>query len=125
MPFHGLPALAHIYVAARKIVRRSVVGPVRDISYYLMGTLRNQPNKTKMAFIFFNLLEINDCGFLILINVGKNQMPNLNKQITIKCFIHRILSECLVSLPVTQLPAREPEMSNGPVIVVAFERIGF
>ena len=32
-------------VAARKIVRRSVLGPVRDIAYLLTRTVGNQPTK--------------------------------------------------------------------------------
>ena len=39
----GLPAVS--CVAARKIVRRSVLGPVRDIALLLRRTLRNQTNK--------------------------------------------------------------------------------
>ena len=40
-----LPALSH--VAARKIVRRSVLGPVRDIALLLTRAFRNQPKKQK------------------------------------------------------------------------------
>ena len=59
-----------LYVAARKIVKRPVLGPVRDIVVLLTRTLRNQPNKTNNHSIiltrsvtaYSRILVLHTCG---------------------------------------------------------------